>query len=817
MVEGTLPPLVIMEDLEQRLLRAAVVGGPNDYEGEATNLLLTYNRCLLLLAQGNLAEAMQHSYDRIQPIMKLHPGTHTPPQPPPPPQQYPPLYYMAAMHLGCLYLECILIGTAGDDPTEGMDDLVSLIDHPHRTSTATVDQILQWMDRSVEHVMEDDQDMHHLIKFTLCLYTARMELAKKKPPPLPSSDGSAAGGGGASHQPIKSNDQHHHKVARKELKQALEIFSTKLIRANPTHDSASLRSGSQASLFLQPPSSPSLPVVAAVPSTTTHEPQPLTSPVLAQLYQAALNLKAHTEQLKGNVKKSLILCQEAKSNSSTITINNNNHNRNHISHSSNPNTKKRASATAAARTPMPTSTTSISATTTSTMLMHDNNLAQVYATSGKRYLACHAWSKAVEKGALALEQGTTARNTNYDNKGGSISTDGTIALPMHFTQANLVWNASLANLMLPDKQNYIASYQGLASLLSSACGSNDQHRLSIPWIGQRKRQARLWLRLGEACVGMFVQQRQQVQQQQQPQSTTNVQGIQVGGYVFVMLCSSIFLLPFLSHQFSFLQCSLTDLPPTLSHSNSQWKGIVLDSLSSKDLPHIGQLAPDLGSPQDMEQLLQNPLPRARVAFEMALRVMDIDEDRNNISSTERLAALSAQVSLAYIALELKDYPTALAYAQEALQLEEQRVGDELLPMLDAAGQSLWKRQQATARMYASEAACLLGDATSSIKYLVGDGKNDAFDRLAVELGGVTLEMASRDPHGKKRLAKAQAMVRCSASAASACLGNLSAAKQLAMSAQAMSREGSYATRALVYCLLQEGNRGTALKLLTSAR
>jgi len=61
------------------------------------------------------------------------------------------------------------------------------------------------------------------------------------------------------------------------------------------------------------------------------------------------------------------------------------------------------------------------------------------------------------------------------------------------------------------------------------------------------------------------------------------------------------------------------------------------------------------------------------------------------------------------------------------------------------------------------------------------------------------------------------MVRCSASAASACLGNLSAAKQLAMSARAMTREGSYATRALVYCLLQEGNRGAALKLLTSAR
>jgi hypothetical protein len=243
-----------------------------------------------------------------------------------------------------------------------------------------------------------------------------------------------------------------------------------------------------------------------------------------------------------------------------------------------------------------------------------------------------------------------------------------------------------------------------------------------------------------------------------------------------------------------------------------------------DLPDVGFLAQDIGSPQDVEQLALNPLPRARMAFEMALHVMKDDDGKNNgwdknkkmvLTGTERLAEVSAIVSLSYIGLEMKDYPNALGYAQEALQ-QTQQSRDEIMRTLDAAGRSLWQRQQATARMYASEAACVLGDATSSIKYLVGDGKNDAFDRLAVELGGVTLETASRDTHGKQRLAKAQAMVRCSASAASACLGNMSAAKQLAMSAQAMSREGSYATRALVYCLLQEGNRSAALKLLTSA-
>lgn len=207
----------------------------------------------------------------------------------------------------------------------------------------------------------------------------------------------------------------------------------------------------------------------------------------------------------------------------------------------------------------------------------------------------------------------------------------------------------------------------------------------------------------------------------------------------------------------------------------------------------------------MEQLQINPLPRARAAFEYALELMAETKE-------DPIAALSAQVSLAYICLETKDFQKALEYAESVLKEEKPETG------LDSASEALFQRQQATARMYASEAACVLGDAVASMKFLVGDGKNDAFDRLASALGGVTIETANRaGTPGKMRLAKAQAMVRCSASAASACMGNLAAAKQLAMSAQAMSREGSYATRALVYCMLREGNRGAALTLLRSAR
>jgi hypothetical protein len=66
-------------------------------------------------------------------------------------------------------------------------------------------------------------------------------------------------------------------------------------------------------------------------------------------------------------------------------------------------------------------------------------------------------------------------------------------------------------------------------------------------------------------------------------------------------------------------------------------------------------------------------------------------------------------------------------------------------------------------------------------------------------------------------------VRSSASAVTADLGNLTAAKQLAMSAQAIedayhsNREQSSSRRALAYTLLKNGSNGAALSLLRSFR
>ena len=93
-------------------------------------------------------------------------------------------------------------------------------------------------------------------------------------------------------------------------------------------------------------------------------------------------------------------------------------------------------------------------------------------------------------------------------------------------------------------------------------------------------------------------------------------------------------------------------------------------------------------------------------------------------------------------------------------------------------------------MYAAQACCCLGDAVQALTFLAGDEQEYAVDCLASDLGGITVETASVSSYGKRRLARAQSAVRSSASAVTAALGTMTAAKQLAMSAQAME-DSSY--------------------------
>ena len=226
---------------------------------------------------------------------------------------------------------------------------------------------------------------------------------------------------------------------------------------------------------------------------------------------------------------------------------------------------------------------------------------------------------------------------------------------------------------------------------------------------------------------------------------------------------------------------------------------------------------------------RNPLLRARAALELALAQQEwLEVD----------SLLTARLSLSYVCLAFGEPRRALTLAQLVEETVQQLQSPSQLKHPDPATQHfatnattssvspalqrLRRRQAATARLYAAEATCTLGDLHTAMKYLVGDGKNDAFERVASELSGVTLETAATHGKGKRRLAQAQAMVRSSVGSVTAAMGN-PAAKQFANSATAMedaylaNRERSPARRALIYTLLREGNHATALSMLMSLR
>jgi hypothetical protein len=224
---------------------------------------------------------------------------------------------------------------------------------------------------------------------------------------------------------------------------------------------------------------------------------------------------------------------------------------------------------------------------------------------------------------------------------------------------------------------------------------------------------------------------------------------------------------------------------------------------------------ELGSAADLEQVKRTPLIRARAALEHVLR--------QDAATIEPDTLTSARLSLAYVKLAFRDYGQVLEITQHVLKQDGIPEKETTGATGDVARRLHHNRQMATARMYAAEASCALGEMVGSMKYLVGDGKEDAFDRLASDLSGVTLETAAGNGKGKRRLAKAQAMVRSSACAVTAAMGNTQAAKQLANSANAMedafdaNRERSSARRALIYALLRDGHQSPALNLLLSLR
>jgi hypothetical protein len=268
-------------------------------------------------------------------------------------------------------------------------------------------------------------------------------------------------------------------------------------------------------------------------------------------------------------------------------------------------------------------------------------------------------------------------------------------------------------------------------------------------------------------------------------------------------------------------------------SDGQSKGLLLGTIedeSKEDEMPSGPFGlenlPPVSSQADIYLVKKYPLARARSCLEVALGLMD----ETVPSRRDLVAQQSARCSLAYVCMEMKEYETAKDHCENLILAGYDMIngdgptddkGEKISSEpLDEAQLTLVKRLMATARIYAAEASSILGDSFSAMTFILGDKKENAIDRLAMDLSGVTIEMANKSPRAKMQLAKSQSMVRCNASAAWATMGNHPVSRQLAMSANSYStsRDDSAARSALLYGMLREGNQGVALlTLLRSSR
>ena len=159
--------------------------------------------------------------------------------------------------LAFLLLECIMTRTAGRHA--GIDRALKALNVSY-----TIEQIIEYLEKVVT---VDPQ-----LKFLLPVFKSRLAVE------------------------VLSNGKHvdsQIRSARKDLKTAMEVFQHKL-RVEPANSTTTADSSDETLLSQQ-------------------QQQPPSSVVLQKMNQAALGLKAHLEQLKGNTKKSLILCSEAVS------------------------------------------------------------------------------------------------------------------------------------------------------------------------------------------------------------------------------------------------------------------------------------------------------------------------------------------------------------------------------------------------------------------------------------------------------------------------------------------------------------------------
>jgi tetratricopeptide (TPR) repeat protein len=318
-----------------------------------------YNRALVLQTGGETGKCAAIGVEMLEDLIK---GRKKPAEE----------LSMVAWRTAFLLLECVLTFSAGRH--SGLN--------PSGLGIPDVESIVTWLE-----LLDSEKDPQ--FKFLLALYKSRLDVAE-----LDSS---------GKHVDAKIRS------ARKELKTAMEVFQHKL-RPSFGADTGSVVSSANSEENFS--------------ASTHHEQQPQqpSSLVLQKHNQSALNLKANLEQLKGNTKKSLILCSEALG--------------------------------AATEDP-------------SYEAVHANNLGVVYETINKRHLALHSLAKGLR---------TNQRTTLFHSDGTTKPDQSMLVL----------YNAAICGLQA---RNYLSAYECMATCVAHSAIFRNRPRC--------------WLRMAEACVGIY--------------------------------------------------------------------------------------------------------------------------------------------------------------------------------------------------------------------------------------------------------------------------------------------------------------------------
>jgi len=261
--------------------------------------IAAYNRALLLLANGDVVKSNKVCSEKLRVMVTGKKKASSE-------------MSMVSTRMGFLFLEGTLTNSLASH--SGLRDF---------DATLTAASVIEWLE-----MQTPESDPQFL--FLLALYKSRVDFAERDEK--------------GKHLDAKIRS------ARKELKTAMEVFQHKLRPSTPGDDS--LASSLEADdVHCSAAAAKDKDAIAAGDNSNNSQPQisPM-SLVLQKQNQAALNLKANVEHLKGNPKKSLILLGEALTASPDDSFYN---------------------------------------------AMHANNLALVYETNGKRHLAIHTMTKAL--------------------------------------------------------------------------------------------------------------------------------------------------------------------------------------------------------------------------------------------------------------------------------------------------------------------------------------------------------------------------------------------------------------------------------------